>query len=288
MLLLVTCFFIAPVAVLAWSMTDQVVRVTTLARGWLEHGVPSPPSWVADIPVLGERLVAHWGDLFQKGNLTQSLTSHISMLRSHLLAVAATTANALFELTLSLVIAFFLYCNGPELSAAIGSIGARLTGTRGDRLISIVARTVTSVVTGLVVTNFLQAILGAFGLWLAGVPGPLLLGFFIFFLTVIPFGAALVWAPATIWLINAGNSSGALLLAAWCILIFPVLENVVRPYLMRRGNILSAVPLLLGMLGGMTAFGFLGIFLGPALLALILTLLEEWRSPTQRPREITT
>jgi predicted PurR-regulated permease PerM len=115
-----------------------------------------------------------------------------------------------------------------------------------------------------------------------------LLGFFIFFFTVIPFGAALVWVPATIWLINAGNSSGALLLGAWCILIFPVLENVVRPYLMRRGNILSAVPLLLGMLGGMTAFGFLGIFLGPALLALILTLLEEWRSPTQRPREITT
>jgi predicted PurR-regulated permease PerM len=287
MLFLVTCFFVAPVAALAWSMADQVVKVTTLARGWLEHGVPSLPSWVADIPVVGERLVSHWSDLFQKGNLAQSLVAHMGMVRSHLLTVAATTANALLELALSLVIAFFLYCNGPALSAAIGSIGARLTGTRGDRLISIVARTVTSVVTGLVVTNFLQAVLGAFGFWLAGVPGPLLLGFFIFFLNVIPFGAGLVWMPAAIWLAYAGESNTALLLAAWCILIFPVLENVIRPYLMRRGNILSAVPLLLGMLGGMTAFGFLGIFLGPALLALILTLLEEWRRPAHTLRQAT-
>jgi predicted PurR-regulated permease PerM len=96
-----------------------------------------------------------------------------------------------------------------------------------------------------------------------------------------------VWVPAAIWLINAGNSEGAFLLAVWCILVFPLLENIVRPYLMRRGNILSAVPLLLGMLGGMAAFGFLGIFLGPALLALILTLLEEWRCPAQTPRETT-
>jgi predicted PurR-regulated permease PerM len=287
MLFLVTCLFVAPVAALAWSMTDQVVRVTTLARGWLEHGAPSLPSWVEDIPVLGERLATNWSNLFQKGGLAQVLASHVGMLRSQLLALAATTANALFELALSLVIAFFLYCNGPELSAAIGSIGTRLTGTRGDRLISIVARTVTSVVTALVVTNFLQAVLGAFGFWLAGLPGPLLLGFFIFFLNVIPFGAGLVWVPAAIWLINAGNSEGAFLLAVWCILVFPLLENIVRPYLMRRGNILSAVPLLLGMLGGMAAFGFLGIFLGPALLALILTLLEEWRCPAQTPRETT-
>jgi predicted PurR-regulated permease PerM len=205
-----------------------------------------------------------------------------------LLTVAAITANALFELTLSLVIAFFLYCNGPELSAVIGSIGARLTGPRGDRLINIVGRTVRSVVEGLLATNLLQAILGAFGFWLAGVPGPLLLGFFVFFLTVIPFGTGLVWVPATIWLANMGNSGSALLLAIWCVLIFPVLENVARPYLMKRGGILSAVPLLLGMLGGMSAFGFLGIFLGPALLALVRALLEEWRDPTGKTtRKIT-
>jgi predicted PurR-regulated permease PerM len=115
-----------------------------------------------------------------------------------------------------------------------------------------------------------------------------LLGFFVFFLTVIPFGTGLVWVPATIWLANMGNSGSALLLAIWCVLIFPVLENVARPYLMKRGGILSAVPLLLGMLGGMSAFGFLGIFLGPALLALVRALLEEWRDPTGKTtRKIT-
>jgi predicted PurR-regulated permease PerM len=282
MILLATCFVITPIAALAWTMTDQVIRLTALARSWFEHGAPSLPSWVADIPLLGGRLVYRWHEIFQKGDLAHNLSPYLGTVRAQLLTVAALVASALFELVLSLLIAFFLYCNGPALSSALGSIGVKLTGRRGYVLINVVAGTVRSVVEGLLAANLLQAILGAIGFWIAGVPGAFLLGFFVFFLTVIPFGTGLVWIPATIWLVNSGQSVSALLLTGWCILIFPVLENVARPYLMRRGSILSAIPLLLGMLGGMSAFGFLGIFLGPALLALVRALLEEWRSPTQK------
>jgi predicted PurR-regulated permease PerM len=104
----------------------------------------------------------------------------------------------------------------------------------------------------------------------------------VFFLTVIPFGSGLVWVPAVIWLATTGHSTSAVLLGVWCILIFPVLENVVRPYLVKRGSDLPALLILLGMLGGMSAFGFLGVFLGPALLALVYTLIEEWRAPAKR------
>jgi predicted PurR-regulated permease PerM len=289
MILLASCFVVAPIAALAWTMTDQVIRLTALARGWFEQGFPSLPTWVANIPLVGGRLVYRWHELFQKGDLAQNLSPYIGTLRSQLLTTAALVASALFELVLSLLIAFFLYCNGPELSAAIGSIGAKLTGQRGHSLINVVARTVRSVVEGLLAANLLQAILGALGFWIAGVPGAFLLGFFVFFLTVIPFGTGLLWIPAVIWLASSGRTGSALLLTGWCILIFPVLENIARPYLMKRGNILSAVPMLLGMLGGMSAFGFLGIFLGPALLALVRTLLEEWSGPVQKStRGITT
>ena len=120
--------------------------------------------------------------------------------------------------------------------------------------------------------------------WLAGVPGAMLLGFFVFFLTVIPFGAGLVWIPAVIWVANTGSTAAAVLLGIWCILIFGLLENIARPFLIGRGSTLPALLILLGMLGGMTAFGFLGVFLGPALLALVYALLDELRAPTPRLR----
>jgi predicted PurR-regulated permease PerM len=144
-----------------------------------------------------------------------------------------------------------------------------------------VASTVRSVVYGLIGANLLQALLGGLGLWAAGIPGAVLLGFFIFFLTLIPLGPALIWLPAVLWLVHTGNNTAAVLLGVWCVLVFPVLENVVRPYLVKRGTKLPGLLILLGMLGGLTAFGFLGVFLGPAVLALAYTLIEEWGATAQ-------
>jgi len=92
-----------------------------------------------------------------------------------------------------------------------------------------------------------------------------------------------IWLPAILWLVHADKGTTALLLFGWCVLVFPVLENVVRPYLVKRGSQLPGLLVLLGMLGGLTAFGFLGVFLGPALLALAFTLIDEWRAITQDP-----
>jgi predicted PurR-regulated permease PerM len=284
MILAVACILVLPIAILAWSMADEVVRLSGIMRGWFEHGLPPLPVWVGDIPLLGGRLVQRWHDLFETGDLTQTLAPHVATLRAQLMVVAGTVANALFELLLSLVLAFFFYCNGPEISAAVNSMGVTLTGERGRRIIDVVASTIRSVVKGLLGTNLLQAILGALGFWMAGVPGSMLLGFFVFFLTVIPFGAALVWLPAVLWVVNTGRSGTAALLAIWCVLIFGILENVARPFLVGRGSTLPSLLILLGMLGGMSAFGFLGVFLGPALLALVYTLIEEWRAPVCEAR----
>lgn len=109
-----------------------------------------------------------------------------------------------------------------------------------------------------------------------------MLGFFVFFLTVIPFGAGLVWVPAEIWVATTGSQITAVLLAIWCFLIFGLIKNIVRPFLVGRGSTLPSLLILLGMLGGMSAFGFLGVFLGPALLALIYTLLDDWFAPVRR------
>jgi len=282
MIVVVACVLVAPLAVLAWSMADEVVQMAAVVRIWVDKGLPSLPNWVGDIPLVGGKLLQRWHDLFQTGDLTQNLAPYLATARGQLLAVSAAVGNALLELVLSLVLAFAFYCNGPKISTVVRSMGVSLSGERGRRLIDVVAMTIRSVVKGLLGTNLLQAILGATAFWLAGIPGAMLLGFFVFFLTVIPFGAGLVWVPCVVWVANSGRHGTAVLLAIWCILIFGVLENIARPFLIGRGSTLPSLLILLGMLGGMSAFGFLGAFLGPALLALIYALIDEWRAPSEQ------
>ena len=273
---------VAPIAILAWSMTDQVAILAGKVREWVEHGVPELPQWLTAIPLIGAKLRDRWHDLLQAGDLAQNLSSYIGGVRTQLVAFAGTVGNTLLQMLLSLVIAFFLYCKGPEIGALVDSVGVRLSGERGHRLISVVAATVRSVVESLLGTNLLQAVFGALGFWAAGVPGPLVLGFFLFFLTVIPFGAALVWIPAVIWVASSGRTGTAILLTGWCIVVFPVLENVARVFFFKRGGQLPALLVLLGMLGGVSVFGFLGVFIGPALLALVYMLVDEWCTPAAK------
>ena len=283
MIVLIAGVLVTPFAALGWSMADDVSVLAATVRRWFEHGLPGPPEWISQIPLVGTRLGARWRELSQSGGGAAELGAYVATLRDALTKLGAGLANALFELLLSLIVAFFLYCNGPAVAAALSSLGHHLTGARGQRLIAVVASTIRSVVYGLIGANVLQALLGGLGLWAAGIPGAVLLGFFIFFLTLIPLGPAVIWLPAILWLVHADKGTTALLLFGWCVLVFPVLENVVRPYLVKRGSQLPGLLVLLGMLGGLTAFGFLGVFLGPALLALAFTLIDEWRAITQDP-----
>jgi len=280
MIIVALAVLVTPVVAVAWSMGDDVARLAVVAQGWFERGLPGPPRWVAAIPLLGPRLSARWQEVSQAGTgLPAMLTPHLAAIRNWLLVAAAGLASALLELVLSLLIAFFLFRHGPAAGELLAAVMEQLTGERARRLIAIAASTTRGVVDGLIGANLAQAILAAIGFAVAGVPGAFLLGFLVFFLTVIPFGAGLIWIPAVLWVAHAGHATTAVVLGIWCVLVFPVLENVVRPYLVQRGSNLPGILILLGMLGGLSAFGFLGVFLGPVLLALAYTLIVEWGAP---------
>src|SRR5690242_8853343 len=84
MVLAVACILVVPIAVLGWSMADEVVRFAGVVRGWFEHGLPPLPAWVGDVPVLGDRLVQRWHDLFQTGDLGQNLLPYLATARAQL------------------------------------------------------------------------------------------------------------------------------------------------------------------------------------------------------------
>jgi len=176
------------------------------------------------------------------------------------------------------VLAFFFYRDGDAAALAYTRVLHRIAGSRASRLTAAAGGTIRSVVYGILGTALAQAILAALGLWIAGVPGALLWGMLTFFLSVVPVGPPLVWAGAAVWLLYQGSIGWAVFMVLWGFFAISGIDNIIKPYLISRGSRLPFILTLLGVLGGALAFGFIGVFLGPLLLALGYRLLQEWVS----------
>jgi predicted PurR-regulated permease PerM len=229
--------------------------------------------------VVGGRLEAYWESVdADTAKLTADLERYVEPAKSWLLGTGMMLVAGMSDLVLSLAIAFFFYRDGMATADALRSALGRVGGARAEHLLVVAAGTIRGVVYGIVGTNLTEASLAALGLWLAGVPGAVLLGFALFFLTLVPMAPLLVFAPAMVWLVQQGATTSAILLAVWYVLVFVVLEGALRSYLISRGGELPLFLVFLGMLGGIFTFGFLGIFLGPTLLAVGYAVLHAWNA----------
>ncbi len=274
--------FAIPVAALASRLASEVPELAAMVNRLLEQGPLPPPAWVRTLPVIGTRLDAYWQSVaYDAAKLAADMRSHVGPIREWVLGLGMSLGVGLAQVTLSLFIAFFFYRDGVATARVIRSALGRIGGDRAERLLVVAGATVKGVVYGIIGANLVEAVLADLGLWAAGVPGAILLGFAIFFLTLVPLAPLLVFVPAIIWLLQQGATTTAFLLAGWYVVVFMILENALRAYLVTRGGDLPLVLVLLGMLGGMLAIGFLGIFVGPTLLAVGYSLVREWSAEDQ-------
>lgn len=269
--------FVIPLALLSHNLAENVAQLTANLREWQSNGIAEPPSWVAPLPFVGLRMQQFWSDL-STGSVeaTARLEPYVQYVRTEILTFGALIGAGVVQIVISLLIAFFLYQDGLRAAAALDSVLERLAGRRGPRLLDVAAGTLKNVVYGILGTNLTEAVLAAIGFRIAGVPGALLLGFFCFFLTLVPVGPVLIWLPATIWLFAIGETGWAIFLVVWSIMVFGVLQALLRTFLVSRGSDLPMLLILLGLFGGLLTFGFIGLFLGPCLLALGYSLIKEW------------
>ena len=142
-----------------------------------------------------------------------------------------------------------------------------------------VGGTIQGVVYGLVGTAIAQGLLALIGFLIAGIPGAMLLGFLTFVLSIVPIGPPLLWGGATAWLIYQDQMGWAIFMAAWGFFLISGIDNVIKPLLISRGSNLPFVLVLIGVFGGVVAFGFVGIFIGPTLMAIGYTLAQRWTNP---------
>ena len=274
-----------PLVWLGFNLADHIRDATAFVRDVQVDGLPDAPAWLGSIPFVGERLVGFWDTLDQQGAaLLAAIKPHLGQVGNWLLARSAQIGSGILELTLSLVFVFFFYRDGPRLSAFVLRLLNRLIGERAEYYLDLVAGTVQRVVNGVIGTAAAQALLALIGFLIAGVPGALVLGLVTFMLSLIPMGPPLAWVPATAWLAWQGQYGMAIFLGIWGTFIISGVDNVLKPYLISRGGNLPLVIVLLGVFGGLLAFGFIGLFIGPTLLAVAYSLLLDWtRSEPQTP-----
>jgi predicted PurR-regulated permease PerM len=258
-------------------LVDNVSHLTAVISQGLEHGPPEPPAWVADLPLVGHRLHTGWQTLIHDtSRLTATLQRLVVPVSTWLLSQGVALGTGVLYLSLSVLLSFFLYRDGAALATRLQEVTGRIAGARAQQLVDLAVSTVRGVVYGILGSILAQGILAGVGFLVAGVPGAFLLGFLTLFLSLLPGGPALLWLPASIWLYQQDATGWAIFLVLWGLLVVGGADNVIKPYLIGRGSDLPFILVLLGVLGGAMAFGVIGIFLGPTLLAVGYTVVRDW------------
>jgi predicted PurR-regulated permease PerM len=197
-------------------------------------------------------------------------------MRAFSLRAVQMVAGGFLQLLLVVFVAFFFYRDGVRLAKSLIAIVRRLGGELGEEMLNLSCNTVKGVMLGIFGTALAQSAVAYVGFLVAGAPVPLLLALATFFLSVIPVGPPLIWGGASLWLFNHGEHGWAIFLALYGLLGISTVDNVIKPILISHSSHLPLLLVVLGVLGGAIAFGFIGIFLGPTLLAVGLTLMTHW------------
>jgi predicted PurR-regulated permease PerM len=277
MVALTAVAIVLPLALAAPGSAGDVNHLREIVEAALRAGLPGAPAWVYDIPLLGPTLGALWDRWAADISvMVEAFRPYFGMLLEGGVSLLLGIANGVLLFVLALFAAFFFYLYGVPIAARLKLLLHRIAGPRADRLIIVTGATVRGVVYGILGTALVQGFLTAFGLWVSGVPRPVLLGAVAGFLAVLPVGAPLVWIPAALWLMSSGHVGWGIFLAAYGGVVVSGADSLIRPWFISRGAQLPFLLTILGVLGGALAFGLLGIFLGPVLLGVGYTLINEW------------
>jgi len=277
MTMVMLAIFIVPFGLAAGVLIDAAVKGVDFLQHVKLEGLESPPAWLAGLPWIGPRLAAKWQEFAAAGPdaIAEALRPYLRSTAGWALSVTGGFAAVVLHLLLSVIIAGILYSNGEAAAKGVLMFAHRIGKERGEQVMRLAGQAVRGVALGVVVTALVQSLIAGVGLWLAGVPRPGLLLAVIFVFSVAQLGPVPVLIPAIIWLFWKGSAVWGIVLIVFTVIV-AVVDNVLKPVLIRRGVDLPLLLIVAGVVGGMIGFGIIGLFIGPVLLAVTYTLLESW------------
>ncbi|MGF6172908.1 putative PurR-regulated permease PerM [Ensifer sp. 4252] len=276
----VVAFIVVPISVAAVYAVDEV-------RDWLVWAVETNangagvPVWLTTIPVagawLGEQWVKYVGHPGALGELVQLVSgSNIGNIYRGVLVIGASAFHAFLTLLFMLITLFFVYRDGHSFSKQLDHLGERIFPMRWERLSRVVPLTISSTVTGMGIIAIGEGIVLGVAYWLAGVPSPVTLGIITGLMALIPGGAPLCFTLVSVYLVASGSPVHGIALFAWGTTELFIVDKTLRPRLVGGPIKLPFLPTFFGLVGGVKTMGFLGLFVGPVLMALLVAIWREW------------
>lgn len=279
----VLAFVAIPIMMLAPRLAGETARILDVVRAWLETA-PPPPQWLESIPLIGDNLKQQWIEAFTTGAKPHEiLAPYAEPLRGAMISVARGVGESLLQLLLALAVATMFWAQGDTLAAVSMDVLRRLGGAHLADMALVSVNAVRGVFYGVVGTAFVQAVLMAGGVWFAGIPGAVPIGFVTLLLALSQIGGPLihlVWAGGAYWLYLQGQVGLILwVFVAWGVFV-TVIDNILKPWLIGASIQMPLALVIVGVFGGFLSFGFLGLFIGPVLIAIAYALLVAWRQET--------
>jgi len=269
--------FAVPLALAIGTVVLNADAIVSGLKSKASFRMPTPPAWIAHLPFIGPKVVPVWEQVAASGveGLLARVMPYGGRLAQWLVAEAGNVGLLFAQFLLTLVLTALMYASGETAAQVVLRFGRRLAGDRGETAVQLAGQAIRGVALGVVVTAIVQAALSGIGLGVAGVKFAGLLTAVVAFLCIAQIGPSPVLVPAVIWLYWSGEPAWGTFLLVWTLIVV-TLDNVLRPLLIKRGADLPLLLIFAGVVGGLLAFGLVGVFVGPVVLAVAYTLLRAW------------
>jgi predicted PurR-regulated permease PerM len=266
-----------PVTLAVLAIVDNADDAVARVRSLISTFPPAPPEWVEKIPAAGNKITAQWKDFAALGpeGRAEMVAPYAREALRWFVSRVGSIGMTLVQFLLTAIITAILYANGETVRAGCLSFSRRMGGQRGEDASILAAHAVRGVALGVVLTALIQTAVAGAGLIAAGVPAAAILTAAMFMLSLAALGPAPVLIPAVIWLFWTGQILSGTILVVFSVPAI-VLDNIIRPILIRKGADLPLLLVFAGVIGGLIAFGVIGLFIGPVVLAVSNTLLKAW------------
>lgn len=267
---------VVPVAVATVAIVEHLDEIAEWSRSIARLVVSPPPEWVKDLPLVGKKAAAEWSKLTEHPEeLTAQVTPYLRGVLVWVIGQAGGLGALFVQFLLTVAVSAILYARGETAAAGVLAFARRLAGAHGEHVTVLSAQAIRAVALGVVVTALVQSIVGGIGLAVTGVPYPVLLAAIMFLLGVAQVGPMPVLIGAVVWLYWKDQIVWAVVMLVWSA-VTGTLDNFLRPVLIRKGADLPLLLIFAGVIGGLLAFGIVGLFIGPVVLAVSYTLLVAW------------
>jgi predicted PurR-regulated permease PerM len=284
MLVAMIVILVLPVLILVSAIHGNADLIQQWFAKIAAFAVPPVPASIERLPFVGPKLAAKWQEIATAGpeGLTERLSPYLAPTANWMVHRIGGIVGTAVHLLLTLTISAIMYLYGETAAKGIIAFSRRLAPYYGEPAVRLAASSIRALALGIIVTAVAQSVLTGIGLAIAGVPQPVLLAALAFVLCIAQIGPLLVLVPAVIWLFYSNDTGWAIFLLIWSVGVGS-LDNVLRPWLIKRGADLPLLLIFAGVIGGLVAFGIVGLFIGPVVLAVTYTLADAWVKEELKP-----